>query len=139
MDVLVNYWAVILAAISAMVVGTVWYSPIMFQKTWEKMVSLDKEKGMKELPWVMGLTFIASLLMAYVLAHVSYLSNQFFGNSFMQDTLTTAFWLWLGINTPAILSGSLFEQRRKKAILLNVGNQLVTLMVMGLIIGLMGV
>jgi hypothetical protein len=139
MDVVINYWAVILAAISAMVVGTVWYSPLLFQKAWEKTVKLDKKKGMKEMPWVMGVTFIAALLTAYILAHVTFLSHKFFGNSFMQDALSTAFFLWIGINTPAILSGSLFEQRRKKGILINVGNQLVTLLVMGLIIGAFGV
>lgn len=139
MDVVINYWAVILAAISAMVVGTLWYSPLMFKNAWEKTVHLDKKKGTKELPWVMAVTFVAALLTAYILAHVTFLSHKFFGNSFMQDALSTAFWLWLGINTPAILSGSLFEQRRKKGILLNVGNQLVTLLIMGLIIGAFGV
>lgn len=139
MNVVVNYWAVILAAVSAMVVGTIWYSPLLFQKVWEKTVHLDKKKGAKELPWVMTVTFVASLLTAYVLAHVTFLSHKFFGNSFMQDALSTAFWLWLGVNTPAILSGSLFEQRRKKAIILNCGNQLVTLFVMALIIGAFGI
>jgi hypothetical protein len=139
MDVVVNYWAVILAGISAMVVGSIWYSRFMFQKPWEAMVRIDKKRGMKELPVVMTVTFLASLLMAYVLAHVAFLSNKFFGNSFLQDTLSTAFWLWIGINTPAILTGSLFEQRRKKVILMNLGNQFVTLMVMALIIGGIGV
>jgi hypothetical protein len=111
----------------------------MFQKPWEAMVRIDKKRGMKELPVVMTVTFLASLLMAYVLAHVAFLSNKFFGNSFLQDTLSTAFWLWIGINTPAILTGSLFEQRRKKVILMNLGNQFVTLMVMALIIGGIGV
>jgi hypothetical protein len=139
MDVAVNYWAVILAGISAMVVGSIWYSRVMFQKPWEAMARIDKKRGRKELPMVMTVTFLASLLMAYVLAHVAFLSNQFFGNSFLQDTLSTAFWLWLGISTPALLTGGLFEQRRKKLILMNLGNQLVTLIVMALIIGSIGI
>jgi|GEM_PF-2097435 len=57
----------------------------------------------------------------------------------MQDALSMVFWLWLGINTPAILSGSLVEQRRKKAMLINIGNQLVTLVVTALIIGAFGI
>lgn len=139
MDVIVNYWAVILAGISAMAVGSIWYSKAMFQKPWEDMAKIDKKKGMKELPMVMTVTFLGALLTAYVLAHVAFLSNKFFGNSFLQDTLSTAFWLWLGISTPALLASGLFEQRRKKLILMNIGNQLVTLIVMALIIGSMGV
>jgi hypothetical protein len=72
------------------------------------------------------------------LAHVAFLSNNFFQNEFMQDTLTTAFWLWLGFTAARILTHDLFEGRRKKLTLLTFGNEFVTVMVMALIIGAMG-
>ncbi|MCA9325372.1 DUF1761 domain-containing protein [Candidatus Saccharibacteria bacterium] len=138
MEVVVNYWAVLFAALSSMVVGSLWYSPAVFGKTWEKTFKQNKKRAKKEMPLVMFVTLVASLLMAYILAHVAYLANQFFGNSFLQDTMTTAVFLWLGFSVPAILGG-LFEQRRKAAMMLQIGNVLVTLEVMALIIGLMGV
>lgn len=139
MEVEVNYLAVLLAGIVAMIIGALWYSPFVVGNIWRKVVKLDEKKAAKESNVTMGLTVVLVLVMAYVLAHVSYLSNQFFDNSFLQDTLTTSFWLWVGLVVPSIAIGGLFEQRRKKAILLNVGNQLVTLLGMGLVIGLMGV
>ncbi len=50
MNVAINYWAVILAAVSAMIVGAIWYSPLLFKNAWEKTVKLDKQKGTKDLP-----------------------------------------------------------------------------------------
>jgi hypothetical protein len=136
MEVQVNYWAVLFAAISSMVVGSIWYSPSVFGAAWQKTFKQNKKRARREMPLVMVLTFGASLLMAYVLAHVGFIANRFFGNSFLQDTMTTAVFMWLGFSVPAILGG-LFEQRRKVAMLLQIGNVLVTLEVMALIIGLM--
>ena len=128
MEVSVNIWAVLVAGLSSMVVGTLWYGPV-FGKMWKKIVKLNDKRSRKEMPLVMGLTVVLSLAMAYVLAHVAVLSESFFGTSFMSACLSSALWLWLGMVLPAIATGGLFEQRRKKLILLNVFNMLVTLLV----------
>lgn len=135
MDVQVNLWAVLLAGVSAMAVGAVWYSPLLFGAVWRSTVKLDQKQAKREMVPVMVVTFILSLLMAYVLAHVAYVSHKYFTHSFMQDAFGAALWLWLGLAAPAVIINGIFDQRRKKGILLNVGNLLVTLAVMGLIIG----
>lgn len=140
MDVSVNLLAVLLAALSTMVVGSIWYAQGVFGKTWGKLAKVDMSKTPKsgEMVWLMGSTFVASLITAYVLAHVAFLSNNFFQNSFLQDTMTTAFWLWLGFIVTRIYVHDAFEGRRKKLTVLNAAHELVTVLVMGLIIGLMG-
>jgi hypothetical protein len=140
MDVSVNFLAVFLAALSTLVVGGIWYAKGVFGKTWGKLAKVDMSKAPKsgELAWLMGSTFVASLVTAYVLAHVAFLSNAHFQNSFLQDTLTTAFWLWLGFIATRIYVHDAFEGRRKKLTVLNSAHELVTILVMGLIIGLMG-
>ena len=136
MNVEVNYLAVFLAGASSMVVGFIWYSRPVMGKTWQKLVGLkdeDMEKGMAK---AMILTFIASLVTAYVLAHVAFLSNKFFGHSFLQDAVTTAFWLWLGFTAARMLTHDLFEKRPTKLTVLALTHELITLLVMGVIIGL---
>jgi hypothetical protein len=141
MEVLVNYGAVFLAALSSMVVGAIWYAPAVFGKPWMSLTGVKMNKPMTATDSVMmyGTTFIASLITAYVLAHVTFLSNHFFHNSFMQDAMTTAFWLWLGFTAARFLVHDIFEGRRKKLTLINAGHELVTVMAMALVIGLMGV
>ena len=142
MDVDVNGWAVVLAALSSMVVGSLWYMPSMFGKAWQKYTGVDAEKMRKgqssgQMAWMYGSVFVASLVTAYVLAHVTFLANKFFGDSFMSDALQTAFWLWLGFTAARVYVHDTFEGRRKKLTLLTAGHELVTMLVMGFIIGAM--
>jgi hypothetical protein len=139
MNVQVNYLAVLLAAISSMGVGALWYAKPMLGKTWMKLVKLDDKKMQKGATAALTFTFMASLVTAYVLAHVTYLSNQFFGNSFLQDALTTAFWLWLGLTAARMVTHDLFEQRSPGLTFMNIVHELITLEVMALVIGLLKV
>lgn len=141
MEVTVNYLAVVLAAVASMVVGAVWYSQSVFGKLWAKLahVKMDKKFSNAQMAMMYGGTFIASLLTAYILAHVSFLSHSFFKNDFLQDALTTAFWLWLGLTAARVYTHDTFEGRPIKLTLLTAGFELLTLIVMGLVIGLFGV
>lgn len=141
MGVEVNYLAVVLAMLSSMVVGMVWYAKGVMGTKWAKLtgVDLDSEKTKKAAPRAIVVTMVVSLLTAYVLAHVVYLSNQYFGNSFLQDALTTAFWLWLGLVAARMITHDAFEQRPVQLTVMNCAHELVTLLVMGAIIGAMGV
>ena len=140
MNVDVNYLAVFLAAVSSMLVGSLWYMPAVFGKAWMKLSGVKIEKmGGNQAAMTYGLTFVASLVTAFVLAHVSFIANRFYGNSFLSDTVQTAFWLWLGFTAARLLVHDLFEFRRKKLTLLNAAHELATVLVMALIIGGMGV
>jgi hypothetical protein len=139
MDVQVSWLAVILAAISSMAVGFIWYAKPVFGEQWMKLAGL-KDKDMKEgMGQAMAIVALMSILTAFVLAHMIFIVDRFFGGSFLSNSLWTAFWLWLGISATTIVTHGLFEQRRKKLLLLSVGNRLVTLLVMGLVIGLVGI
>lgn len=138
MDVQVNLIAVVAAMISSMVVGATWYSQGVFGKTWMKLAKIKIDKDGPSPLKPMLITMLVSLITAYVLAHVAYLSHDYFANSFLQDTLTTAFWMWLGFTAARFVTHDAFEGRPSQLTLINIGNEFVTLMVMGLVIGLIG-
>lgn len=137
MNVDVNYLAVLLAALSSFVVGMIWYGKPVFGAVWGDMVKLSEAQQKKGMAKAMVFSLFASLLTAYVLAHVAFLSNSYFGNSFLQDALSTAFWLGIGIAATTIVTHDAFEQRRMKLTAINVGGRVATLLTMGLIIGVM--
>lgn len=138
MNVEVNYIGVLLATISSMVVGSIWYAKPVFGNMWIKLAKVD-EKQMEKGGWYPIVTAIlASAVLAYVLAHVAFLSNSYFQNSFLQDSLTTAFWAWLGFSAVRFITHDSFEGRRKKLTMLTISFELVTFLAMGLIIGLIG-
>lgn len=136
MEVQVNIWAVVLATLSSMVIGSVWYARGVFGNTWIKLAKIDMTKQGDPV-WVPILvTLFVSFLTAYVLAHMTFLAHHFFNNSWLHDALATAFWLWLGFTAARMITHDAFEGRRKKLTVLNISHELVTIMTMGLIIGL---
>lgn len=141
MDVQVNYLAVLLAGLSSMVVGAIWYSRPLFGTMWMKLTGVKMNKKMtgSQMATMYGLALLASLMTAYILAHVTFLSNHFFKGSFLGDALSTAWWLWLGFTAARLLVHDLFENRDMKLTLLNAAHELATVLVMALIIGTMGV
>lgn len=135
MNVEVNWLAILLATASSMVVGSIWYARSVFGNTWIKLVNLSDKQMQKGAVRAILLTVVVSFLTAFVLAHVSYLSNAFFKHSFFQDAMTTAFWLWLGLVAARFITHDAFEKRPFKLTLINIAHELVTLLVMGAIIG----
>lgn len=138
MEVQINMWGVLLAAISSMVVGMIWYA--RSAPTGKEWMALTKgnQKVERKVASSIILAFVMSLLLAYVLAHVSYLSYEFFGESFLSACLTTAFWLWLGVAFALTVTHDSFEGRRYKLTAINTLNMLATMLVMALIIGTAG-
>ena len=139
MTVEYNWLAVILATLSTMVVGSVWYAKAVFGRTWMKLVGLKDNETSKGAGKAIFITLVVSFVTAYVLAHITYIVNQFYGNSFLEDALSTAFWAWLGFTAARMITHDVFARRSKDLIALNVAHEFVTFMVMGLIIGLFGI
>lgn len=137
LDVQVSLLGVLLAALSSMVVGAFWYNPSVFGALWMRLtgVKMDAAKE-KHMAATFFFVFLASLLMAYVLAHVSYLAQSFFGGSFLGNALSTAFWMWLGFVATRFYVHDAFEGRPKALTALNAAHELVTLLAMGLCIGM---
>jgi hypothetical protein len=140
MMVQVNYLAVLLAAVVSMVIGFVWYSPILFAKSWMKEMGYkaSEMKGMqKKMGPMYGLSFLASLLIAYVLTHVIAMGEYFFGATGIGMGLQGAFWSWLGFVMPVQLTDVLFGGKSWKLFFMNTGYQLVSLLGMGVVLGMM--
>jgi hypothetical protein len=137
MNVELNWLAIFLATASSMVVGATWYSRSVFGNTWLKLVKLNDQQLQKGALKAILITIVVSFLTAYLLAHVSYLSNAFFKHSFFQDAVTTSFWMWLGFVATRFITHDAFEKRPFKLTLINITHELLTFLVMGVIIGLL--
>ena len=140
-QVIVNNWAVLFCAVASMAVGATWYSPGVFGNKWMKLAKVKEEKNMPaaKMAVMYGGAFLASLITAYVLAHVTYLSHSYFNYDYVQAAITTALWLWLGLTAARFFVHDSFEGRPRQLTLLTVGHEFLTFLVFGLIIGLMGV
>src|SRR5712692_1568816 len=111
----INPWAVLVCAIATMVIGFLWYSPILFATPWMRLMGFDPndkakiaemQKGAGK---TYGLAFVASIASAVVLAKII-------------DIATVQ------------LTGALFGKQPTKLYLINTGYQLVCYLAMGAIL-----
>jgi hypothetical protein len=123
----INYWAVLVAAVIRMAVGFFWYSPPMFLKPWQALTGVTPESMRAGLGKAMAVDVIASLIMAFALANI-------IGASGITDWLNGAlagFWVWLGFMATLHVSLWGYENRSLKLIGINLGNNLIALVLMG--------
>lgn len=140
MNIEVNLFAVLLASVVAMAVGFFWYSPALLGKPWMRLMGYTKEdldKAKKGMAKLYGVSFVLTLVMAYVLFHVMTLSKSFYGYSSTTTGLTSGFWMWLGFIMPVQATDTLFGTKNWQLLGINTGYQLVSLLLMGLTIGLL--
>lgn len=65
----INYLAVVAAAVSAFIVGGLWYSPVLFGKRWMQLTGITEERAAQANPAkTFGVAFVWSLLGALVFA-----------------------------------------------------------------------
>lgn len=133
----VNLWAVLVAAVATMVVGFVWYSPILFANPWMKLMGLDPNDKAKIAEMQKGaapsyaLSFVASILSAAVLGKIIAIASVhsvLYGMKFGMA-------IWLGFVTTVQLTNSLFSRQPARLYAINTGYQLVCYLAMGAIMG----
>jgi hypothetical protein len=63
----VNLLAVLLCGIASMVLGALWYSPLLFGRRWQAETGLsDGDLAKGNMPLIYGLAFVSSMVAAYV-------------------------------------------------------------------------
>ena len=132
----INLLSVLVAAIATMVLGFVWYSPLLFAKPWtvEMGYNPDDKAKMEELRKgagkSYGISFVASLVSAFILAKIidiTTVDSALYG-------VKIGFAVWLGFVTTVQLTSKLFGNQSTKLYLINTGYQLVCYLAMGAIL-----
>src|SRR5258707_12454804 len=108
-----NWLAILVAGISAMVVGFLWYSPLLFAKPWMREMGYDPndkarmEEMKKSAGPAYGGSFVASLLSAFTLALILH--------GLRTEDLHTGVMLgvhvWLGFVATVQFTGRLFAKQ----------------------------
>lgn len=153
-----NIYAILVAALTTLVVGAVWYSPILFGKPWMKETGLtdeDLKKG--SMLKLFGLTFIFSIMIAMIM---QVLTIHQFGplgmvggdatkalpsyDAFMADYGTVfrtfkhgalhGLMSGLFLAFPLIAINGLFERKSWKYVLIHAGYWIVCMTIMGAIV-----
>lgn len=135
----INLWAVVLATLSTLVVGSLWYTKAVFGTFWIAAARVDEEKAAARGSTPILVTVVVSFVTALVLAGATSIAHAFYDGVFLIDALLTGLFLWAGFTAARMITHDAFEGRPPALTVLNVGHELVTVLVMSLVIGLMGI
>lgn len=129
-DVSINYLAVVVAALAAMVLGFAWYSPALFSRMWVKEMGKTEEDFKQGAGAGYAWAAVAALVTAYVLSHFVDYANAVT----LADGAKTGLWAGLGLVATAMFTTNLFSGSSTKLWLINAGYQVVNLVIMGMIL-----
>ena len=128
----INFWAVIIAAIVNLIIGSLWYSPFMLGNPWMKEQGFTEEdfkNGGLSMRVIVLLSFTASFIAALAIAvfigpHATALGGAI-----------TGFFVSLCWITTSKANHLLFEHRSFKLFLIHAGYDICGYIVMGMIVG----
>lgn len=141
--IMINILSIFLSVISAMIIGTIWYSPkTITGKNWLKYTEFEYDENNKpsnrSLFFSFGGTIIGSFLMATILSFFVHLYHRVYvDTSFLISSLIVGFLVWVGFIIVRSFQEDTFNGRPIQLTLNSFGNSFVTIFVMSLIIGLL--
>lgn len=127
----VNYLAVLVSSIAALLIGAMWYGPI-FGKMWMGYIGKTEEQLKEE--FNPGKTYTLAFIGQFVALGV--LANLFFyiNVTTLGAALHTAFWTWLGFTLATTFVTGLFENKKFGLLLIDEVYHLVVFLVGAVII-----
>ncbi len=135
-----NMWAVLAGGVLAMIIGALWYSPLLFAKSWQMASGMTEDKIKEAQKKGMGKTylaaFLAAIVLSYVLAAAVALAAMAMGvpSTFGLGSQVGA-WLWLGFIAVPFLNMVFWERKSWKLYWINSLNYLITLVLVGGLLG----
>ena len=125
----INFLAVVVAAIAAFVVSSVWY--IVFGKELAKASAAFAEALQKRQPWkmlgVIGTSLVLALVLAYFLGLI--------GNVDWMGAVRVGVLLWIGLAAMQWVGSMLWENAPLKMAAIHAGDWLVKLVLIAVIVG----
>jgi hypothetical protein len=131
----INFWPIFVASIVGFGISALWYSPIIFGKTWMSLVKISdadmneaRSKGIWKLYIIQFImTVISFCIMAFI---ISGTNAQGGGNGAF-----IGFLIWLGFVLTGAVSNLMWEKYPMKLMLIDMASILLTFVIGGAIIG----
>lgn len=132
----INYWAVLVATVAAMVVGSIWYVPKVFGARWKKLADVREPQTSLQAVLPIIVSIALSFLLAWVLAGSIAIAWHFYGGDYLSSALVTGLTLWAGFTAGRMIVHDVFAGRPTQLTVLNIAHELLLVVVMSIILGL---
>lgn len=131
----VNWLAVLVAAVTAFVLGWLWYSPLLFLKPWMRLRGLDPAAAMAGAAMPVGklvVEFARCFILAYVIAHLT----TALGIGTLFGAVHMGLFFWFGFPLIILTGSVLWENVKWQVAAIHAGDWLVKMVVISIIVSL---
>jgi hypothetical protein len=129
----VNFLPVLVSAVAVFILGWLWYSPLLFYKTWMRLRGLDPDAAMANAKMPLGtvaIEFVRCLVLAYMVARLVAL----LGVSSWMGAVHFGFMMWIAFPVLILAGSVLWENARLGVAAIHAGDWLVKLLVIPIIV-----
>jgi len=127
-----DIWVVLVAGLAYMVLGAIWYSPVLFGRSWMAGIGKTAEQVKQEFKPISYLwAFVGSVVAAYGIARIM----ASFGGGTIRDGVVIGLVAGVCFSGAAMYINDTFEKRPCSLTFINGLFHLVGFVVMGIIIG----
>ena len=131
----INYWAVLVATVVAIVIGSVWYTPKVLGDRWKRLADV-REPATSTQAWLpIMVSIVLAFLLAWVLAGSVAIAWHFYGGSYFGSSIVTALTLCAGFTAGRLITHDVFVGRPAQLTILNVLYELLLVVAMAVVIG----
>jgi hypothetical protein len=132
-----QFLPVVVAALSTMVIGFLWYSPVLFAKPWMRAAGYDinDKAAMDEMRKGAGLTYLRALLASLLTAFVLWRFFALLGVNSAVGGIQLAVLACVGFVNTVQYTAMLFLRQHYLLFVINAGYQLACYASMGAILG----
>jgi hypothetical protein len=118
-----------MATLASIVLGFVWYSPLLFAKPWSKLNGLQNKKTKMTVT-----PFLATILTSIVLAILLNALIIAFDVTTLQNAWKVGLLLWFGFDFMPSVTRTLFSKKRLELVLIDTGHQAANILLMSWIL-----
>jgi hypothetical protein len=127
----VSYLAMLAALIAAMVVSSLWYSPLLFGKQW---IELSKSAAGPTQTTMHASKILIDLVREFIVIYVLARLISALGIFAWQDAISLGFWIWLGFPVQMLVGASLWDNKPWALDAIHAGDWLLKMLLISFIL-----
>jgi hypothetical protein len=127
-----NYIAIVAMALTAFLISSAWYSPLLFGKAWMQLRGVNPNTAEMSVP--VG-NILGELVRSNVVALVIERLSGFAGVADWKDAASFGLWLWIGFPATLLTGSVMWDNVAWQLASIHAGDWLVKILVIAIILG----
>jgi hypothetical protein len=130
------FFLILLSSVVAMIVGMLWYSPLLFGKVWARLKGLhfESKKEVQAYQRSMLLAYLGAFIATLVISWTLWAILGLMGIPEISGALLLATILWAGLILPSTFTAALFDKKKLALWAIDIGCAYVSILATAIVL-----